>query len=451
VSTILTRYEQLHHTSKRLHERATRFFPDGVTHDMRYQTPFPLYVASAEGARKTDVDGNEIVDYVMGHGSLLLGHGEPRIVEAVQRQAALGTHYGASHEAEIRWAELVCRLVPSAEKLRFTSSGTEATMMALRLARAYTDREKIIRLYENFHGWNDSVTGQPPPEDTVPQSPGLPRGALKASVVLPQGDAEALERTLSDERGEIAALIFEATGAHWGTDPLSIEYVRRARDLTAKHNVVLIFDEVITGFRVTAGGAQQAYGITPDMTTMAKILGGGLPGGAVAGRADIIDRIAMGAEHERFSRERISHPGTYNANPLSAAAGATCLEIIADGAHQEGAAATAALLSREMNAVFREAGVAGCVYGQSSMLHVALGMDVQPPDGYSWGFAPLPCTPPRIARDASLALSRGMLNEGAHLMGDGLMVSSAHSRGDVDRTVEALRRTVQAMKDEGLV
>ncbi|MEX0750470.1 MAG: aspartate aminotransferase family protein [Dehalococcoidia bacterium] len=449
--TILDRYVEMHPGSRTLHERALRLFPNGVTHDIRHQSPFPLYAARAAGSRKWDVDGNEIVDYVMGHGALLLGHQHPAVVEAVAEQAQLGTHYGASHEAEVRWGELVCNLVPSAERLRFTSSGTEATMMALRLARAYTGREKVIRLREHFHGWSDALTGQPPPEETVPRSPGIPEGMLAASIVLQANDVEVLERTLRDEGGDIAAMILETTGAHWGTHPIDLEYVRRARELTAEHGVVLIFDEVITGFRVTPGGAQAAYGITPDMTTMAKILGGGLPGGAVAGREEIIEQISIPGENSPNDgrRARIAHPGTYNANPLSAAAGAACLEIAATGVHQDRAASTAAQLARELNRAFREEAVAGAVYGHSSMLHIAIGMEQQPPDGYGWGWRALPVAPPRVSGAASQALRRGMLNEGIDLMGDGMMVSSAHTDADVDRTVEAFRRTLRAMKEEG--
>ncbi|HEY8172354.1 MAG TPA: aminotransferase class III-fold pyridoxal phosphate-dependent enzyme [Dehalococcoidia bacterium] len=446
--SILERYVELHPASLRLHQRALPVFPDGVTHDMRQTSPFPLYVQHADRGRKTDVDGNEIIDFVMGHGALLLGHSHPSIVEAVTKQAALGTHYGASHELEIAWGERVQELVPSAEKVRFTSSGTEATMMALRLARAYTGREKVLRLYENFHGWNDSVTGQPAPEETVPRAAGLPHGTLDASIVIPQGDIATLERTIDEEGSAIAALIFEATGAHWGTYPLDLDYVRRARELTAAHGIVMIMDEVITGFRVTPGGAQQAYGVTPDLTTMAKILGGGLPGGAVAGKQEIIDQISIARARAGM---RVSHPGTYNANPLSAAAGSTCLEIVADGSHQDRAAATSREIARGMNAALREASMPGAVYGQSSMLHISLGECEQPPDGYGWGWRALPAPLAATSAELSQALRLGMLNEGVDLMGGGLMVSSAHTSNDADRTLSAFRRTLDAIKAERLV
>jgi glutamate-1-semialdehyde 2,1-aminomutase len=442
---IVSHYVELHPTSGRLHQRAIRLFPDGVTHDLRRNTPFPLYVDRAAGSRKWDVDGNELVDYVMGHGALLLGHQHPVVVDAIAAQAQLGTHYGAAHEAEVRWGELVQQLVPSAERLRFTSSGTEATMMALRLARAFTRREKVLRLVEHFHGWNDSVYGQPRPEETAPSAPGLPEGMLRASIVIPQNDTETLRRTLREDGDMIAAMILEPTGSHWGTDPIDLDYVRTARELTAKHGIILIFDEVITGFRVSPGGAQLVYGIKPDVTTMAKILAGGLPGGCVAGRAEIIDQIAF----RDGGGERISHPGTFNANPMSAASGGACLSLIADGSHQERAATTAAGIARGMNRVLAEESVVGCVYGQSSMLHIALGMETQPQDGYGWGWSGLPKSAPAVAGSTAIALRLGMLNEGIDLMGSGMMVSSVHTGDDAHRTVEAFRRTVRAMKVAG--
>ena len=446
--SILSRYVELHPASQSLARRASSVFPNGVTHDIRYTSPFAIYVARAAGSRKWDVDGNELVDYVMGHGALLLGHNHPLILDAVEAQAPLGTHYGASHALEIRWGELVQQLVPSAELVRFTSSGTEATMMAVRLARAATGREKVLRLKEHFHGWNDSVTGQPLAEETVPRSPGLPHGTLDASIVISQNDAASLERTLDEDGDQIAAMILEPTGAHWGTEPIDIAYVRRARELTARRGVLLIFDEVITGFRVSPGGAQQAYGITPDLTTMAKILAGGLPGGCVAGRKDIVDQIAI---RDGGGGERISHPGTFNANPLSAAAGSACLAIIADGTHQQQAAETAAQIARGMNGVMQSESVAGCVYGVSSMLHIAFGEIEPPPDGYGWGAGPPPKAMPPTPPPVSQALRLSMINEGIDLMGGGMMVSSRHSDDDVDRTIEAFRRSLQAMKDERVV
>lgn len=449
--SIESRYVDLHPASRRLAERARDTFPDGVTHDLRHNTPFSLYVERAAGSRKTDVDGNELIDYVMGHGALLLGHNYPAIASAVTEQLPRGTHLGASHELEIAWGELVRRLVPCAERLRFTSSGTEATMMAVRLARNYTGRERTLRLREHFHGWNDSVTGQPGGEGSVPLSPGLPAGVLDASVVIPQNDVDALERTVAEYGDSLAAMILEPTGAHWGEVPLSSAYVKAAREITARRGIVLIFDEVITGFRVSPGGAQQAYGITPDMATFAKIVAGGLPGGCVAGRADILDQISIGVAVSRSvaGADRIAHPGTFNANPLSAAAGAACLREISDGRHQAKAAATAETLANGLNGILSAASVRGCVYGYSSMLHIAFGSNEPPADGYSW-HGELPPRP--IAQtDGDLAhkFHLAMLNESIHLMGSGMMVSSAHDDADVALTLKGFRNALSSLAAEG--
>jgi glutamate-1-semialdehyde 2,1-aminomutase len=333
MTTILERYQALHPRSKALHQEAAHLFPNGVTHDIRHFSPFPIYIAHAAGARKTDVDGHEIIDYVLGHGSLLLGHAHQTLVRAVTRQIANGTHYGACHELELEWAGWIKKLVPSAEKVRFHSSGTEATMMAVRLARAHTGRNKLVRFALNFHGWNDSVAGYVLPGQTVPRSPGIPRAVLGEQIVLPQNNYEELSTTLAHDR-DVAAVIIEPTGASMGTVPIDPDFLAFLRDRTWRDGVVLIFDEVVTGFRVAPGGAQAFFGVTPDLTTLAKIAAGGLPGAAIAGRADILDCIHFRGQAEWDAHSRVAHQGTFNANPLSAAAAVAMLETIADGKPQ---------------------------------------------------------------------------------------------------------------------
>lgn len=451
MTTILERYEELHPGSKRLHERALRLFPDGVTHDIRYFTPFPLYVERAQGARKHDVDGNEIVDFVMAHGALLLGHNHPQVQAAVARQLERGTHYGASHELEIAWGEQVQQLIPSAETVRFTSSGTEATMMAIRLARAYTGRKTLVRFQLHFHGWHDNVVGTPDREGVHPHALGVPDETLANVVVIAQNDAETLRRTLAEE--EVAAVILEPTGASWGTVPLDPAMLSLLRDATIEAGAVLIFDEVITGFRVAPGGEQQARGVTPDLTTMAKILAGGLPGGAVAGTREIVSLIEFAAGDRRDFGGRIPHPGTFNANPLSAAAGNAALEVVASGEPHRHANALARTLVGRLNETIGAEGLAGCAYGYASMFHVIVGKECPPPvDGFAWDWQGQPgWRVPSMSGEATWALKRGMLNEGIDLMGTGGMVSAAHTEADVDRTLEAFLRTLGQMKAEGLV
>src|SRR5262249_3048998 len=317
-------YREKFPASAGLYEKGTQLFPDGVTHDGRYLKPFPVYIEHAAGAMKIDADGNEIIDYWMGHGSLLLGHSHPAVVAAVQRQAARATHPGACHELEIEWGRWVQRLVPSAEKVRFVSSGTEATLMALRLARIHTNRPRVLKFAGHFHGWHDFVI----PGADAPHAgpvPGIPTEVAAHTVVVPPNDPAAVERVLASDP-QVGSVILEPTGGHYGAVPIRGDFLKALRELTTRHGRLLIFDEVITGFRVSPGRAQGLYRVTPDLTALAKVLAGGLPGGCVAGRADILAHLEF-----RPGKPKMKHPGTFNANPLSAAAGVATLQLVATG------------------------------------------------------------------------------------------------------------------------
>ena len=275
-STVVETYRAMHPKSAALYDRARAIIPGGVTHDGRHMKPFPVYVERALGSHKWDVDGHEYVDYWMGHGALFLGHCHPKVVKAIQEQAAKGTHFGASHELEVRWAELITKLIPSAEMVRFAMSGTEATHLALRIARAFTGRNKVVKFQGHFHGWHDGVVAAVNPPYDVPMSAGVPESVLDQLLVCPPNDIKSVDTML--ERGDVAAVILEPAGGQSGTTPTIPGYLQELRSLTTRHKVVLIFDEVITGFRYAPGGAQAYFGVTPDMTTLAKIVAGGLPG-----------------------------------------------------------------------------------------------------------------------------------------------------------------------------
>ena len=300
MDTILEEYIQKHPGSASLYEEARGHFPGGVTHDTRYLLPFPLYVTHASGPLKRDVDGNEYVDYVCGHGALILGHSHPAITTAVSEQLSRGSHLGASTEEEIRWARAIKALMPSVEKVRFHSSGTEATLMAMRMARAYTGKSVVIRFQEHFHGWHDYVVTR----GDVP-TPGVPETTARSMIVLPAEDISAVEHALVQD-GDVAAVILEPTGAHMGQLPLAPRFLEELREVTRRHGVLLIMDEVVTGFRVAPGGAQGRFGIDPDLTTMAKIVAGGLPGGALGGQAEIMDMIAFRDDPEWDCSRRIA-------------------------------------------------------------------------------------------------------------------------------------------------
>ena len=451
MASILERYEELHPGSKRLAARAGRLFPTGVTHDLRAFSPFPLYVERAEGARKWDVDGNELVDYIGGHGALLLGHNRPEVMEAIRQALAEGTHFGSSHRREVEWAEQVLAMVPCAERVRFTSSGTEATMMALRLARAYTGREHVVKLAEHFHGWHDLVTGRTMPDDPRPESPGVPEGFFDSLTVLPSGDEGALRERLADR--DVAAVIVEPTGAHWGRHPLPASYLHAARAAADETGALLILDEVITGFRVAPGGAQERFGVVPDLSTHAKILAGGLPGGCVTGRADILSMLEMRAGDAEWNRRlRVHHPGTFNANPVSAAAGSSALRLIQTGAETLRADETCSRLVRALNSLFAELDVPASAWALSSMWHLNLGATASGPAhrpaDVEWD---APVDPPGVRPELEQPLKCALASHGVDLMGTGGMVSSAHGDAEIDRTLDAFRLAVADLRADGLL
>jgi glutamate-1-semialdehyde 2,1-aminomutase len=444
--SVAQRYEAEFPNSRRLHEQAKRIFPDGVTHDLRHLEPFPVYVHLAQGSHKWDVDGHELIDYWSGHGALLLGHGHPAVVEAVQRQAGRSTHPGACHELEIEWGQWVQRLIASAEKLRFVSSGTEATLMALRLARIFTGKPKILKFAGHFHGWHDFLIAGADGTAGDNSVPGVPADVAAETVIIPPNDPAAVEQALVRD-AEIGCVILEPTGGHFGAVPIRGEFLKAVRDITSRLGRVLIFDEVITGFRVHPGGAQGHYGVTPDLTTLAKVLAGGLPGGCLAGRGDILSSLEF-----RHGKPKMKHPGTFNANPLSAAAGVATLKIVSTGQPCQIANDRARSLRKKLNGLFTNRGLDWIAYGEFS------GFKLLP--GYQ---GPRPTSDDFIPYDGALDKSEGkknsrlvhafrcgMLLHGVDLPGLGGMTMAAHTEVDVDRTVAAVGGTLDLLREEGL-
>jgi glutamate-1-semialdehyde 2,1-aminomutase len=382
------------------------------------------------------VDGQEYLDYWMGHGALFLGHSYPTVVTALREQAARGTHLGACHEAELRWAELVQRLVPSAELVRFTMSGTEATHLALRLARAYTGRPRVVKLTGHFHGWHDGVVAGVHPPFEVPLSAGVPGATLDQVLLAPPNDVKAVEGLL--RRGDVAAVILEPAGGQAGAIPTLPGYLQELRALTARERVVLIFDEVITGFRYAPGGAQAYFGVTPDLTTLAKILAGGLPGGAVAGKREIMAFLAHRGDPDWDRSERVAHSGTFNANPLSAAAGIATLEAVADGSLHAQANKLGEGLRAALGEVMKRVGAPGAVFGESSIYH--LSFEGQP--GLAGFDRP---------RNHALyhVLRCALLLNGVDCSLFHGWVSATHTEEDLGRTVRAYEAALRAMVVEG--
>lgn len=312
--------------SRKLFESAQKTIPGGVNSPVRAFKSVggnPLFIDRGEGPYLLDADGNRYIDYVLSWGPLILGHAHPQVVEALKSVIGRGTSYGAPTAIETELAELVCEMVPSAEMVRFVNSGTEATMSALRLARAYTGRDKIIKFSGNYHGHADMLlvkAGSGVATLGLPDSPGVPKGAAQDTLIAPYNDLKAVATLFDSNPDQIAAVIIEPVAGNMGVVPPVEGFLQGLRDLTQKEGALLIFDEVMTGFRVALGGAQELYGVMPDITALGKVIGGGLPVGAYAGRADIMQRVApLGPMYQA---------GTLSGNPLAMTAGLETLKIL---------------------------------------------------------------------------------------------------------------------------
>ena len=313
-------------TSRTLYNRAKLVLPAGVTYGIRYFEPYPFFVAKARGSKLWDVDGNEYIDFWLGHTALILGHSPREVVKAVEKQLENGTLYGVSHELEVTLAEQVAKMVPSAEMVRFTNSGTEANMYATRLARAFTGRNTIAKFEGGWHGGYDALhIGVKQPFD-LPESAGLTRGALQDTILLPFNDLEGVEKRLRNEHP--ASIVVEPMLGAGGGIPAEKEFLRGLREFCDKSDILLIFDEVITGFRLAPGGGQEYYGVKPDITVLGKILGGGFPIGAFCGSRKIMKRLDI----TTYKRPHYSfHGGTFSGNPITMTAGLATLKILEDG------------------------------------------------------------------------------------------------------------------------
>ncbi|RUS47632.1 glutamate-1-semialdehyde 2,1-aminomutase [Cohnella sp. AR92] len=318
--------------SKEAFERAKRFIPGGVNSPVRAFKSVgltPLVIERGEGSRIYDIDGQSYIDYVLSWGPLIIGHAHPEVVEALQQAAAKGTSFGAPTELETKMAELVCERMPSVEIVRMVNSGTEATMSALRLARGYTGRSKILKFEGSYHGHADSLlikAGSGVATLGLPDSPGVPESIATHTIAVPYNDIESAKLAFEKFGEEIAAVIVEPVAGNMGVVPPLPGFLQGLRDLTTKYGALLIFDEVMTGFRVGYNSAQGLYGITPDLTCMGKVIGGGLPVGAYGGRRDIMEKIAPVGP--------IYQAGTLSGNPLAMTAGYTTLSKMTPEAYQ---------------------------------------------------------------------------------------------------------------------
>lgn len=352
-------------TSETLYQRARKVLPAGVSYGIRYFEPYPFFTARAKGSKLYDVDQNEYVDFWLGHTALILGHSPKRVITAVKRQLENGTIYGTSNELEVALAEQVVKMVPSAEMVRFTNSGTEANMYATRLARAFTGRDKIAKFLGGWHGGYDALhVGVKPPFD-LPESAGLTHGALQDTILLPFNDLDGVEKRLKNE--QLASIVIEPVLGGGGGIPAEKEFLKGLRELCDRKNILLIFDEVITGFRLAPGGGQEYFGVKPDITILGKILGGGFPVGALCGSKRIMERIDSTA----YKRPNYSFQGgTFVGNPITMTAGLTTLRMLEDGEVTNRLNGLGDSLRTEMERIFDENAIDVQITGAGSLFNV---------------------------------------------------------------------------------
>jgi glutamate-1-semialdehyde 2,1-aminomutase len=322
-------YAKANPASAKLNERAKQSMPGGDTRNSIWWKPFPVYIARGQGSTMTDVDGNERVDFISNMTTLILGHRHPAVIKAVEEQVGRGLSYPAPAELVIEWAELICERIPSVEKVRFVNSGTEGTLNAIRAARAFTGRQKIVKAEGGYHGAHEDVAvsvnpsfedaGDEQEPNALHDYEGVSDRVLGTTIVIPYNDSKSAEAIIRENADEVAAVIIEPVIGRLGMLPANPEFLQTLRDVTTELGIVLIFDEVIS-LRISSGGSQQYFGITPDMTAMGKIIGGGLPVGAFGGKNEIMELF------DPATGPRVKHAGTFNGNPMTAAAGIATLK-----------------------------------------------------------------------------------------------------------------------------
>ncbi len=426
--------------SEQAFQQALKLIPGGVNSPARAFGAVggtPVFFQRGEGPYLWDIDGNRYIDYVASWGPMILGHAHPRVVEAVCQAASRGTSFGAPTLAETELAELICEAVPSVEKVRLVNSGTEATMSAIRLARGYTGRNKIIKFAGNYHGHVDSLlvaAGSSAATLAVPNSPGVTPGTVQDTLVLPYNNPQALEDAFARHGDQIAAVIFEPVAGNMGCVLPREEFLEALQRLARHHGALLICDEVMTGFRVAWGGAQSLFKLEPDLTTLGKIVGGGLPVGAYGGRAEVMDHVLPAG--------KVFQAGTLSGNPLATAAGIATLQELKENPPYQRLEELSARLARGLSEAAATSGIPHTVARCGSMLTLFF----SPEPVVDWDTASR-CDTKRFA-----AYFWGLIQRGVYMpcsQFEALFVSAAHTPELIDQTIEAARDTLAQLATEG--
>jgi glutamate-1-semialdehyde 2,1-aminomutase len=439
----LDRFVSRTKASRDLYEKAVRVIPGGISANAKFAPPYPLFMHKGSRSRITDVDGNVYVDYCMGYGPLILGHGHPDVMKAVQSlfEEHGAYFFGTPTTMELKLAEKLCDLVPCAEMVRFTNSGNEATLAAARLARAYTKREKIARFEGHYHGWNDfaCISYNPPldmvgPRDgpnSVPQSAGLAPDTAEKTVVLQFNDTETLEKQIRQHKDQLAGIIIEPVSkAFLAAEP---EFMKALRELTTKYGIILIFDEVITGMRLGLAGAQGHYGVKPDLVAMGKAISGGFTMGAFAGSKDIMKLASPTEADER----RIFHSGTFNGHPAAMVAGLKTIEILETTDALQRANGTAQAIRNGLKEIATDRHVEAQSFGVASTFHILFTKNE------------VKCHRDVLASDMNklLAYDYGMWSKGIFLIPRHAGYTSAvHTKEDVEKTLQVADEVIRELK-----
>ena len=411
-------------SSQQLFDRAKELMPGGVSSPVRAISPFPFYTTRAAGPYLWDADGNQLIDYCLAYGPMILGHRHPAIIQAAREQMDRGWLYGTPSLLEVQAAARISRLYPSMEMLRFVSSGTEATMAAIRVARGFSGRDKIIKIEGGFHGAHDSVlikAGSGATTLGTPDSGGVPADTAKNTLQVPYNDPAALEAVLEAYPDQIAALIMEPVLGNIGPVLPEKGYLERVRRITKEQDVLLIFDEVITGFRLALGGAQELYGIKPDLTTLGKIIGGGFPIGVFGGRRDILEQVSP--------RGGVYQAGTFNGSPVPLACGMATLDIMEKEKVLEKLQASGEEMRRGLQDILKDLGLPYSVVGIASMFKVFFGPQ---PQNYAQAL--------KCDKAAYLAFFWRMMRSGVFLTPSQFetdFISAAHGPDVIQTTLEA--------------
>lgn len=415
-------------TSAKYFEEAKHYIPGGVNSPVRAFKSVggsPVFIDKGEGSTITDVDGNTYIDYIGSWGPLILGHAHPRIIKAIQETAVLGTSFGAPTKRETEMAQLVCEIVPSVEVVRMVNSGTEATMSALRLARGYTKRNKIMKFEGCYHGHADSLlikAGSGVATLSLPDSPGVPEATAINTITVPYNDLDSVRLAFEKYGDDLAAVIVEPIAGNMGVVPPAAGFLEGLREITKAYSTLLIFDEVMTGFRVARGGAQELYKITPDLTTMGKVIGGGLPVGAYGGKREIMEQIAPAGP--------IYQAGTLSGNPLAMAAGMAMLQELGQPGVYEQLEARSKRLAEGLKENAEKLGIPHTINRVGSM--VCLFFTDTPVVNYETAKT---VDLERFSKYFSNLLDEGIMIPPSQF--EGMFVSTAHTEADIERTIEA--------------